>query len=92
MSNKNIDEVIKELCQLSSVTITKAGNGESLSPAELVALTNILDSWKDTIIKENKKYNENLSLAIEQMELLKSKCSLSFGETADYNELLINLK
>lgn len=54
MKNKNIDEIIKEICQVSCITITKAGNGQNLNPAELVALTNILDSWKDSLLNIQK--------------------------------------
>lgn len=59
MINKNINNIIREVCQVANIAITKAGNGESLNPAELVALTQILDNWKDSLNTIRKEIHQN---------------------------------
>jgi hypothetical protein len=45
MSNKDINTVLKELREVASITIREAGEGRSLNPEQLVALTHLIDSW-----------------------------------------------
>lgn len=93
MSNKkSMDNIIKELCQVSNITITKAGKGESLNPSELVILTQVLDNWKDGIIETNSKYHSNIGRAIKELEYLKSQYKLSYSDNADLRELIIDLE
>lgn len=45
MKEKDINTVLKELREVASITIREAGEGRSLNPENLVALTHLINSW-----------------------------------------------
>lgn len=92
MMFKSINDIIKEICQLSNITITKAGEGQSLNPDELVMLTQLLDNWKDCLISINKQQAYKNLRAIGELKQLKSHCNLNTYDIMVFNEIVSDLQ